>query len=103
MPLPAPLRHATPAGRPAASTASGCRPPSTNVRYQSSRLISAQIASPAVGGAGRVGLHQLRERPMIDETALARAAVEEHIARDVRPGAAHPERERHREAHLAVD
>jgi hypothetical protein len=57
------------------------RSPSIQVRYHSSRFSSAQIDVPPVGGAGAVGVEQLLDHRGIHHAPLARAAIEEDVAR----------------------
>ena len=71
-----------------------------NVRYQSSRLSRLQIASPPSAVPDAMRGEQPLDAGGIDDAALARAAIEQDVARDAVPRAAHPDAERHREAHL---
>ena len=74
--------------------------PSMKVRYQSSRLSRLQIASPpsAWPDACAASSRSTAAASMMPRWRAAR--VEQHVARDVAPRAAHPDAERHRESHL---
>src|SRR4051812_22304588 len=54
----------------------------------------------AIGAAVAVRVEQLFDGAGVDDAALARGAIEQHVADDAVPGAARPVAERHREAHL---
>ena len=74
--------------------------PSMKVRYQSSRLSRLQIASPPSAAPAAWAAISRSTADRLDDAALTAARVEQHVARDGAPLAAHPDPERHRESHL---